>query len=244
MPDESPWFRWTLVAIGLIADLIAIVHFVGPLLELARPEAWAYFILIFGIGVTYLGLRPEGDFSVSSRLILVDIRRWETNQNIHLDEVVTYRVDVVRCRTFKSQYLYYPEYSADGQRTLTEVLNFSFQFEPVLANPGKFNLKIDLGPDCKFSKKYVIVSRSEYRDTFRDPASEHYLTRIVYPTKNLKVIMLFAQNKPCRSARVFRTVGATPVTEAHDPDIFGGRVLIWSKRRPQFNAGYRISWYW
>jgi len=242
---EAPWVKRSLRLFGYAADGIAILTFVYQATRKQPPPSWALLLFIVGLVLIFTGARLRGDFIISRREIYVDIKRWDPSTGTHHDEATTYRFDHVMCRKQNARHILYQDYSTSGQRTSVDVINFPVTLKPKLLSPAAMDLEIDLGTNCDYGKKYQIYSRCEYVDTFPDSHTEAYIVKISYPTKLLKITIFLPSNKMCTDASVSEEVGAAIETQDPLPTISENRrVISWEKKKPAFNAEYKVSWNW
>jgi len=203
-------------------------------------------LFLFGTLLLITSRAAPGDFRILRREILLDIKSWDDTGGIYQDLATTYKVDRVKCRKVRgARQLIYPGYAADGTRLNTDVVSYHHTWSPTKLNPKANDLSIDLGPSCGYGKKYTVISRSEYKDTFPNPKTEGYRVNVSYPTRRVQVTIILPANKLCSSAWVTKEVGATTETDHAQPEISDSkRVITWVKKRPDFNAKYQISWIW
>lgn len=241
---ESPTVKRVLSTTGVSADVIAIATVVFQVTKQQAPPWWAVLLFLFGVVLVFASKSPPGDFLIKRREIIVDIKHWNSPALPNCNRATTYRVDEVRCRRWRSRFLIYEEYASTGARTSTYVLNFPFTEEPMRLNPGAADLKIDLGTNCTYGKEYSVVSRCEYADSFSDAMSEYYEIKISYPTDFLKITILLPANKPCKNAGVKKRVGATTESEPLPSISENCRVIVWERKKPDFNTKFKVFWEW
>lgn len=110
----------------------------------------------------------------------------------------------------------------------------------------EYELKIDLSHLAP-GQSEQIINRLTYVSAFEGEEKEWLHTHIDHPTARLAMIVLFPQNRPCKSVKGFTKSGREPLREYRHPRpvrLERGSIAYWRVEAPEKGAEYQLEWEW
>jgi hypothetical protein len=178
--------------------------------------------------------RPGRNGHTDNRAVLTDRYRFRTVgdvRTLHFHYASTGPGIDGSCRTHG--HLWLPVTGGTQNGTRERHLNVAYQLRVELEKTAEPAVEVE--------------NRIEYVNAFTVEDSEWFHTHVVFPTESLTLVVLFPQDKRCRS--VTGSVKHHPVEPfaqaAETPMLLsGGRLVSWHLTTPQPGGTYQLDWRW